>query len=167
MRKATLDRARTRAGAGLCAVEDPWHAWKLRAREPGDPRATRRRHVGSHRGGRRPYADDARPWEVGRADGIPDECNSEFRRGDANGSGDTDIADAIFTLSCLLANGPIPSCMDAADANDSGDIDIADVIKTLGYLFASQGDLPDPCGACGADPTEEDEMGCASYSACE
>jgi len=67
MRKATPDRARTRARAGLCAVEDPWHAWKLRAREPGDPRATRRRHAGSHREGRRPYADDARPWEVGRA----------------------------------------------------------------------------------------------------
>jgi hypothetical protein len=89
-----------------------------------------------------------------------------FRRGDANADGEVDIADAMFTLSWLFAEGVDPSCLDAADSNDDGEIDIADAIKTLGHLFAGEGDLPDPFGACGPDATE-DELECASYSACE
>jgi len=33
--------ARLRALIGLCAVEEPLHAWKLHAREPGGPISAR------------------------------------------------------------------------------------------------------------------------------
>ena len=90
-----------------------------------------------------------------------------FMRGDPNASGGTDISDAIFTLSYLFANGPEPSCLDAADANDSGDIDIADVVTLLSYLFANAPALPAPFDACGADPTtEDDDLDCAGFSPC-
>jgi hypothetical protein len=91
-----------------------------------------------------------------------------FVRGDANASNAIDIADAIFTLSYLFANGDAPTCFDAADANDSGEVDIADVVTLLRYLFAVSGPLPAPFDECGADPTtEEDELDCASFGPCE
>jgi RNA-directed DNA polymerase len=37
VRKATPKNVKSRALIGFCAVEDPWHAWKLHAREPGGP----------------------------------------------------------------------------------------------------------------------------------
>jgi hypothetical protein len=46
-----------------------------------------------------------------------------FLRGDANTGATIDIADAIFILSCLFAEGPSLSCLDAADANDDGNVD--------------------------------------------
>ena len=58
------------------------------------------------------------------------------------------------------------TCHDAADAHDDGAIDIADAIATLGHLFGGAGDLPEPFGECGADPTV-DELGCDSYPPCE
>ncbi len=89
----------------------------------------------------------------------------EFHRGDANADNAIDIADAIFTLSFLFAEGPSPSCLDAADANDDGAVDIADAIAVLSHLFAGSGDLPEPFGACGIDPTL-DELGCNDYAPC-
>ncbi len=88
-----------------------------------------------------------------------------FRRGDANADGAIDIADAIFTLSYLFAQAAPPACLDAADANDSGTLDIADAITTLSHLFAHGGDLPAPFGACGTDPTA-DEQDCGSFAPC-
>ena len=53
---------------GPRAVEDPAHAWKLLAREPGDPTATRRRWCdGSAGEGHQPYVRHARRREVGRS----------------------------------------------------------------------------------------------------
>ena len=89
-----------------------------------------------------------------------------FLRGDPNADSAINIADAIFTLSYLFADGATPSCLDAADANDDGKIDIADAIAVLAYLFAGAGDLPEPFGECGIDPTV-DELGCSSYGPCE
>ena len=104
------------------------------------------------------------------ADGIPDECEPQFKRGDSNAnstntSGAIDIADAVFILSYLFAKGTAPSCLDAADANDSGAVDIADAIRTLSHLFANTGPLPAPFGQCGIDPTT-DELGCSSFPPC-
>jgi hypothetical protein len=89
-----------------------------------------------------------------------------FIRGDTNGDSNLDIADAISILSFLFAAGPAPSCEDAADANDDGAVDIADAIAVLSHLFGGAGDLPEPFGECGEDPTE-DELGCNSYRPCE
>jgi hypothetical protein len=90
-----------------------------------------------------------------------------FLRGDANASGDIDIADAVFTLSYLFASGTDPSCLDAVDANDSGGTDIADPISMLAYLFASAGPLPEPFEVCGVDRTSaNDNLDCASFAPC-
>ena len=58
-----------------------------------------------------------------------------FRRMDANGDGQIDIADAVFMLSVLFS-GAQSKCHDAEDANDDGQRNIADPIASLGYLFA-------------------------------
>src|SRR5215468_1340980 len=56
-----------RADLGPRAVEDPAHAWKLLAREPGDPNAARRGWCDGPAGeGYPPYVRHARRWEVGR-----------------------------------------------------------------------------------------------------
>jgi len=94
--------------------------------------------------------------------GVP---RPRFRRGDANVDAVTDIADAIFTLSYLFADGASPTCLDAADANDDGQVDIADPVAILGHLFAGAGDLPEPFAECGTDPTE-DAVGCVAYPGC-
>jgi hypothetical protein len=59
-------RRSRRAGLGPRAVVDPVHAWKLLAREPGDPSLI---HPlgGSPGEGCKPYVQDARGWEVGRS----------------------------------------------------------------------------------------------------
>src|SRR5262249_5135420 len=56
------------AGPGPRAVGDPVHAWKLLAREPGDPSAARRRWRGGPAGeGHKAHGRHARRWEVGRS----------------------------------------------------------------------------------------------------
>ncbi len=83
-----------------------------------------------------------------------------FMRGNANGDGAVDIADAIYTLCFLFgpADDPCnePRCLDALDANDSGAIDIADAVYVLGYLFARAPAPPAPFPGVGSDPTPDD-----------
>ncbi len=106
-------------------------------------------------------------------DGVPDYLDPSvrgsevlFQRGNANADARIDIADAIFVLNHLFAQGAPPSCQDAADANDDGALDIADAVKILAHLFAGAGPLPEPSGKCGVDPTG-DGLGCAEYSPCQ
>ncbi len=89
-----------------------------------------------------------------------------FLRGDANASGITDIADAVFTLYWLFSDGERPSCDDAADTNDDGAIDISDVVTTLRYLFVPEvTELEAPSQVCGTDPTS-DALTCLSFQPC-
>lgn len=89
-----------------------------------------------------------------------------FHRGDANGDGRVDIADAIFGLGYLFLGGPKPACMDAADSNDTGRFDLSDPIFVLSWAFSGGPAPPAPGpGACGADPTE-DSLDCSSYASC-
>ncbi len=81
-----------------------------------------------------------------------------FVRGDANHDGAVNIADAIFVLQHLFANGPPILCQDAADANDDEAVNIADGIYILQNLFASGPPLPPP-RQCGVDP-EGDALDC-------
>jgi hypothetical protein len=82
-----------------------------------------------------------------------------FVRGDANGDGVVEIADAIKMLQELFGQTE-RNCADASDANDDGTNDLADVIFTLTYLF-SNGAVPPAPGAseAGVDPTPDD-LGC-------
>ena len=95
-------------------------------------------------------------------------CTGQFQRGDCNGDGSTNIADAIFHLLVLFpAAGvpPAPVCRDACDSNDDGGLDIADAISTLVALFGAPPiPLPEPL-ACGVDPTA-DALSCLQYAGC-
>ncbi|MCA8960267.1 MAG: dockerin type I repeat-containing protein [Planctomycetes bacterium] len=86
----------------------------------------------------------------------------EFVRGDCNGDGAINIADAITLLNQLFGGGgATSSCQDACDANDDGNVDIGDAIAILNVLFGGGGPLPAP-SLCGPDPTP-DGLGCDSY----
>ena len=65
-------------------------------------------------------------------------------RGDADGSGQFDIADANFLVQYIYHDGPAPSCMDEADVDDDGDVDQDDIDYILAYLFEG-GPAPVPC----------------------
>ena len=93
------------------------------------------------------------------------EVGVRLRRGDSNGDGVVNIADAVSTLGFLFGGAVDPSCMKAADANDDGAVNIADAIKILGHLFGGEGPLANPFGACGTDPTA-DGLTCVSYPPC-
>ncbi len=122
------------------------------------------------------YNHDGDPTNDDRNDdGVPDYVDPNvhgpavlFTRGNVNVDARIDIADAIFMLSHLFADGPVPSCEDAADANDDGKLDIADAIKILGHLFAQAGPLPAPFGECGLDREgPADTLDCVSYPPCQ
>jgi hypothetical protein len=103
---------------------------------------------------------------------VRPETGTPFHRGDPNGSGAIDIADAIYTLNYLFASGPAPTCMESGDTDNSGQIDIADPISLLGYIF-SQGTPPaepgPPTDPCGTDPDPEGspgDLGCDLSERC-
>lgn len=89
-----------------------------------------------------------------------------FRRGDANGDGNLDLADAVKILGYLFTDNSL-LCLDAADGNDDGGIDLADAIVVLTYLFDNQGPLPAPFDECGTDLTPDDGLDCEDYPPCE
>ena len=79
-------------------------------------------------------------------------AQSDFIRGDANGNGAVDIADAIYGLDHLFGGGPA-ICRDAVDSNDDGQVNLADPIHSLAYQFSSGPAPTAPFPACGSDPT--------------
>ena len=48
--------------------------------------------------------------------------------GDANGSGDVDVADVVTTVNYIIGKKPEPFIKDAADMNEDSNIDVLDVI---------------------------------------
>jgi 6-phosphogluconolactonase (cycloisomerase 2 family) len=65
-----------------------------------------------------------------------------FIRGDANGSGSADLADAVYIVNWLFIGGTPPDPMAAGDANCSGGVDLADAVYIVNYLFIGG---PPPC----------------------
>lgn len=88
-----------------------------------------------------------------------------FIRGDANADIALNIADAIRILAHLFANDAV-ACMDAADANDDDAVDIADAIFVVGHLFLATPAPPAPYPGCGADPTNDAQLGCQAFAPC-
>ena len=88
--------------------------------------------------------------------------STPFLRGDADGSGSIDVADAILILEQLFLGGG-SSCLDALDVNDSGSLNIADAIAALGYLFSGAAPPAPPFPTPGPDPTDNDPLDCASW----
>ena len=77
-----------------------------------------------------------------------------FIRGDRNGDGAIDIADAVGILGFLFS-GETASCLDALDSNDDGGVNIADAIYLLDFLFTGGSPPPAPHPNAGADPTAD------------
>lgn len=92
----------------------------------------------------------------------------KFRRGDADGSGVTNLTDAIFILAHLFQGGPAPDCPDAADVDDDGAVSLTDPIFLLDSLFKGGSEPPSPgITECGVDPdTSPDDLGPCTYTAC-
>jgi len=86
----------------------------------------------------------------------------EFRRGDATGDGQMDLADPIRILNYMFVGGTL-QCLAAADLDDDGQILLNDPIYLLTYLF-SIGPAPQPpFPACGPDPTPAGGPTCDRY----
>jgi len=75
--------------------------------------------------------------------GIIDAC--EFICGDANGSGNVDISDAVYLISYIFSGGSAPVPLLAGDANCSANVDISDAVYLISYIF-SGGSAP--CAGC-------------------
>lgn len=95
----------------------------------------------------------------------PPPVGTLFLRGDCNGDGAYNIADAVSGLGVLFSGSGPEACTDACDSNDDGQFNIADMVSILGDLFSGDPLPPPPHPACGLDPTA-DGIDCGSYSAC-
>lgn len=94
----------------------------------------------------------------------PDECEVDFIRGDCNGDGTVDIADAVSGLGVLFT-GEDTQCVDACDNNDDGSNDIADPIYLVNFLFDPMSPAPaNPFPTCGMDSSNVDSIGCDASS---
>ncbi|MEE8142066.1 MAG: ASPIC/UnbV domain-containing protein, partial [Planctomycetota bacterium] len=105
----------------------------------------------------------SRNSEDTNSNGIPDECEPRFQRGDANGDSMFDVSDVVVILLKLFAFGEM-SCLDSGDGNDDGALDIADALFLLNFLFTFGAEPPAPHLECGLDPTADPQgdLGCAS-----
>lgn len=93
--------------------------------------------------------------------------DAPFRRGDANEDGSLDLGDPVRILIELFAGPDDPSeCPDALDANDDGTVDLADAVHLLRFLFRGADAPPSPLGACGPDPSGEDDLDCRVFAGC-
>ena len=67
--------------------------------------------------------------------------SNEPLRGDVNGDGEIDIADAVCVVNYIVGN-PTPTFVAlAADANGDGDIDIADAVTIVNYIVGNPSSL--------------------------
>jgi hypothetical protein len=89
-----------------------------------------------------------------------------FLRGDTNGSGSIDIADAVYLLGYLFRGNAAPPCMEAANVNDDASVDIGDAVYLLSYLFREEAPPPAPFPTCGPDPDPDGSLGCLNSPGC-
>jgi hypothetical protein len=66
-------------------------------------------------------------------------------RGDPNGDGKTNIADAVYIISALFRDGAGFACGEAADANGDGNVDGSDATFVISYRFMGG---PAPADGC-------------------
>lgn len=106
---------------------------------------------------------------IGEVDGIPSPaatCSASvvaagFVRGEVNGDGNVNLADAVALAVYLFESGPTPACLDGGDFNDDGNLDIGDVTSGLLYIFSGGAAPAAPFPGCGSDPTP-DSLGCGT-----
>jgi|GEM_PF-3746670 len=71
-------------------------------------------------------------------------CNIDGIRGDVDGSGSLNIADAVFLVQYIFFSGPPPPCFEEGDVDGSGAINIADAVHLVQFIFFF-GPPPAPC----------------------
>ena len=88
----------------------------------------------------------------------------DFKRGDSNGDGVVNVADAIWSLQEIFNSGSPGTCFDAKDSNGDTLYDIGDPIWLITYIFSSGPAPPTPGPVeCGNDGEPQD---CEIYNAC-
>ncbi len=68
-----------------------------------------------------------------------------FTCGDANGTNNLNISDAIFIINYIFAGGPPPVPTMAADCDCSGTLSISDALVIINYIFSNS---DPPCANC-------------------
>ena len=101
-------------------------------------------------------------WSFTLAGGPADTL---FVRGDADQSGDYDIADGFLILRHLFGARPIDGCPKSADADDSGAIEITDALRVLNFVFLRDAP-PSPVALCASDTTP-DAIHCERFAPCD
>ncbi len=98
--------------------------------------------------------DTGEPITEGFTVSVTPEPREVFKRGDANRDAHVDLADTVYILQNLFAQGPPIYCPDAADANDDESYNIGDALYIAQWLFNNGPDIPPPGPyVCGPDPT--------------
>jgi hypothetical protein len=90
---------------------------------------------------------------------------AEFRRGDANADGTSNIADAVAIVSYLFRSETAPTCLKGADLDDDGKVNLVDVVALLSFLHRNGIAPAAPHRDCGSDPTE-DRLTCDAFGSC-
>ena len=91
-----------------------------------------------------------------------------FVRGDANGDGKLNIADAGYLLNWLFPGGPGLPCSAASNTNGADLVDISDASYLLSFLFAGGPSPVAPFPDCGPGMlTVDEELGCANPPNCQ
>lgn len=106
---------------------------------------------------------------TGEVDGIDsasagcsvDVIQGGFVRGEVNGDGSVNLADAVTLAIYLFESGAEPSCLDGCDTNDDGQLNLADVTSLLDFVFMGGSNPAAPFPACGVDPTS-DALSCGT-----
>jgi len=91
-----------------------------------------------------------------------------FIRGDVNGDGSLDIADASFVFNYLFLGGEGPTCVSAMNSNaEDGPPNLTAGVFLLNFLFMGGSAPPAPYPECGSSSLPIDlNLGCESSSAC-
>jgi len=55
--------------------------------------------------------------------------------GDASGDGQVNIGDAVYLISYIFRDGPVPVPIGVADVDSSGFVDVGDVVYLINYIF--------------------------------
>ncbi len=64
---------------------------------------------------------------------MGDAC--DYICGDADGSGDVNIADLTYIVAYIFQGGPEPVKEEAADVDKSGNINVADLTGFVAFIF--------------------------------
>jgi hypothetical protein len=88
--------------------------------------------------------DAADPFESDTMTGVRlTITDPPYVRGDADGNGTVNLADATFLIQYVFRQGAAPEPIEAGDATCDGMVNVSDIVHLLQYIFK---DGPAPCG---------------------